>query len=115
MYNKVCRNAKKLFYSGKFDEFSKNGRKTWDTVREVLKTKKRRENVPNFFKDHGRILTDSNEIAVGFNKFFAGIGPELASKIPESNIPFDQFLGAQIEEDFIFFQNYTCPTIPNSI
>ena len=40
LYNKVCRNAKRSFYNHKFNEFSSNRHKTWDTIREVIKTKK---------------------------------------------------------------------------
>ena len=44
-YNKICWTAKKLFYDSKFTEFSSDMRKTWNTIRDIIGTKKRRKNV----------------------------------------------------------------------
>ena len=56
-------------------------RKSWDTIREVLGTKKRKENIPDFFQNNNELITGTLNIAEGFNKFFAGIGPKLAKEI----------------------------------
>ena len=78
-------------------------RKTWDTIREVMGTKKRKENIPDFFKNNTQEeIRGAQKIAEGFNSFFAGIGPELANNIAPSNIDFRTFLGPQNEEMFIF-------------
>ena len=42
-------------------------RKTWDTIREVIGSKKHRDNIPDYFNYNGKILTESLEIAEGFN------------------------------------------------
>ena len=68
-------------------------RKTWDTIREVVGSKKYKENLPDFLKQNGQILTGSLEIAEGFNEFFAGIGPKLANSIPPTNIDFRDSMG----------------------
>ena len=102
IYKKICGHAKMSFYSGKFKEFSSNSKKTWDTLRDILRTKKRRENIPDFFKNNGKIITESKDIADGFNSFLGGIGPELASSFPETHNSFQNFLGPQNQENFIF-------------
>ena len=102
IYNKIKRTSKRQYYDSKFKEFSSNMRKTWDTIREVTRTKKRKENMPDYFKNNGEIITGAASIAEGFNSFFSSIGPELANNISPSNINFESFLGAQIEEEFIF-------------
>ena len=67
-------------------------------------SKKRRENIPEYFKHNGRIVTGSLEIAEGCNTLFAGIGPELAESIGHSQTNFIDFLGPALEETFVFAQ-----------
>ena len=102
IYNKLVRASKINYYNTKFTEYSTNMRKTWDTIRDVIGSKKRRDNVPDYFKRNGKIITGSIEIAEEFNSFFAGIGPELANSIRPSQLNFKTFLGNSIRENFIF-------------
>ena len=52
-------------------------------------TKKRKENIPDFLKNNSNEeIRGAQQIAEGFNSFFAGIGPELANNIAPSNIDF---------------------------
>ena len=96
IFNMTKRAAKKSYYDNKFNEFSTNARKTWDTLREVLGSKKKRANIPDYFKNNGAIISGSKDIAEGFNSFFAGIGPKLANSIGPSNLSFEDFLGSKI-------------------
>ena len=102
IYNKLIRASKINYYKTKFEEYSTNMRKTWDTIRDVIGSKKRKENIPDYFKEKGALITGSIEIAEGFNSFFAGIGPELANSIKPSHLNFKAFLGTPISENFIF-------------
>ena len=77
-------------------------KKTWETIREVLGTQKHREDIPDFFRGAGSIITGSKNIANGFNDFFSGIGPELANKIQPSGTNFSDYLGDRVQDDFIF-------------
>ena len=45
--------------------------------------KKCRDNIPDYFKHNGEIISGPKNIANGFNDFFTKIGPELASAIRE--------------------------------
>ena len=76
--------------------------KTWETIGEVTSSKKYKECIPEYFKKNGEVITGSLEIANGFNHFFAEIGPKLANEIAPTNTDFNQFLGAPIEDNFIF-------------
>ena len=102
VFNKVRRAAKKDYYSNQFAENKNNIKRTWDVIREVIGKRKHRENLPDFFKHNGTILTEAKDIAEGFNGFFAGIGPELASKFTVNNNKFRTYLGNAIDENFIF-------------
>ena len=55
IYNKLVRASKINYYNTKFTEYSTNMRKTWDTIRDVIGSKKRRDNVPDYFKRNGKL------------------------------------------------------------
>ena len=55
----------------------------------IGKTKySKKPNFPQKLKIGNKIKTGENEIANGFNKYFADIGPSLAKNIPNPSIPF---------------------------
>ena len=62
VFNKVRRAAKKTYFSDQFAEYTNNIKKTWDTIREVIGKRKHRENLPDFFRDNGSILTEAKDI-----------------------------------------------------
>ena len=82
--------------------FAKDIKKTWTTINEVLGREKNKDCLPKYFISNGHILSDSFEIAQGFNDFFSNIGPELASHIPDSGRDFREFLSEEIKENFVF-------------
>ena len=98
-----------MHYSSTFKVHTKNMRKTWQTIREVLGTKKSKNDVPSFFRENGDIISDLPSIANGFNNFFSGIGPELADKIPKSNKSFESFMGEPEPDNFHF--SHVHPTL----
>ena len=102
MYNKLRRSAKKMYYDKQFVKFARNSKQTWSVIREVIGTRKQKDQIPNFFQKNGQIITDSLEIANGFNTFFAGIGPKLASEIEISDINFESFLLNENPNSFEF-------------
>ena len=69
-----------------------NSRQTWSVIREVPGTKRQKDQVPDLFRQNGQFISKYLDIANGFNTFFTGIGPKLASEIGESNISFDSFM-----------------------
>ena len=101
-YNKLRRAAKKLYYKNRFNKFISDSKQTWSLIREIIGTKKDKNQLPDFFKDNGQIITDNLEIANGFNKFFAQIGPNLASEIGVSDVSFETFLEDNNSNNFEF-------------
>ena len=55
---------------GKLKEFSKDAKKTWSTINEVLGRVKNVNDMPKRFISNGNVLSGSLEIAEGFNDFF---------------------------------------------
>ena len=92
LYNKLRRAAKKMHYDEQFKRYAKNSKQTWSVIREVLGTKKQKDQIPEFFRQNGEFISEYLDIANGFNNFFAGIGPKLASDIGNSPDDFQSFL-----------------------
>ena len=77
-------------------------KKSWEVVREVLGTVKNKSNIPSYFSDNGSIIQGNYNIAQGFNKFFCEIGPKLAENIPISTKSYKDYLGNEMEENFVY-------------
>ena len=77
-YNYLLRKAKHCHYNDKFEEYSGNLRKTWETIRELIGKNKNKIYIPDFFRNGDVTISGDKNIADGFNDFFSSIGPELA-------------------------------------
>ena len=76
-----------------FELHKNNLKQTWTLIRDVIGCQtKKRENLPNFFRQNKDILNDPKDIANGFNDFFAGIGPQLAEEIGPTTISYKSYL-----------------------
>ena len=75
--NNAIKNAKKSYYLKSFTACDGNSRKTWEIINEVTGRKSEKA-IINELEFEDKILTDPTEIAQGFNKFFAEIGPLFA-------------------------------------
>ena len=89
-YLKQCtRFAKREHYVHEFTEYKNDIRKTGDTLKDIINTKKSKSDVPPYFVEHGDKISGSKTIADKFNEYFTKIGPELASSVDMSRkIPF---------------------------
>ena len=93
LFNKCRKAAKKTFYAEQFETHKSNIKKTWTLIRDVIGSRaKKRENLPNFFRENNEILSNPLDIANGFNDFFAGIGPNLAEAIQPSSRSFRSYM-----------------------
>ena len=67
--------------------------KTWKLLNEVINKRKIRAPFPSSFKSEGKIMTDPEEIADKFCKYFNNIGPNLAGAIRDYNSSVSSFIG----------------------
>ena len=100
-YNKNVKVAKKLYISDLLTKYRKDVKMTWRTINDLIGKKKVNNNMfpKNIFHD-GKEVSSKREIANVFNTFFSSIGSDLASKIPDSEIPFTTFLN-RIDKDMV--------------
>ncbi len=70
IYNETLRRAKQTYYNKKFQEYSSNMRKTWETIREVIGKHKNKIYIPEYFCNWEETILGDKNIAEGFNNFF---------------------------------------------
>ena len=71
--------TKRLYYHRTFLLCQNNVRKTWSVIKETLQRKKKHE-MPNEFLWNNHAITDMNEIANEFNRYFISIGHSQSGK-----------------------------------
>ena len=63
-----------------------NGKKTWETISEVLKNKNKKTTVTDtFITSNGVPCTDNTDIANNFNIYFTNVGNTLAAILPQTD------------------------------
>ena len=73
------------------ETYDKNSSKTWETIDEVTRRKSDKAAI-NELELNGARINNSTEIAEGFNKFFAEIGPDLSRDIEVVGTFFDEIV-----------------------
>ena len=86
--NHIIRLAKYSYYDKKFLNAKNDLKETWKLIYEVINNRKRKPSSPSSFKSDSRVITDPLEIANSFCSYYTNIGPNLASKIPLTNLSF---------------------------
>ena len=79
--NKNIRLVKTSYYSEQLNKYSKDIKKTWQTLNGIIKKCKPKKEFPNFFYVNEEQITDVPEIANHFNLYFANIGSNLSASI----------------------------------
>ena len=93
--------AKKSYFSEQFDKCKFDVKSTWKVINEALKSKTSSDLPKHILKD-GLQIDNSADIAQAFNEYFVNLGPDLASKIPNSQTSFHSFLKERNSESLFF-------------
>ena len=97
------RSAKQHYYKFQFKKYKNDIRKTWSTIKLILNKTKKTSSFPNHFISDGRKVTNAEEIANKFNKYFTDIGPLLSQKINiNSSKSYKSFLSDEVAHSFEF-------------
>ena len=92
LYNYSIRNAKRLYYEKKLENFKLNSKSMWRILNEVINKKKCSGKLPKSFTVDNHEISNPIEIADQFCDYFTNVGPSLARKIPSSTLSFRSFL-----------------------
>ena len=77
---------RKNYFKEKFDMHRNNGKKTWETISEILKNKNKKTKVTDtFITSNGVPCTDNTDIANNFNIYFTTVGNTLAANLPQTD------------------------------
>ena len=94
LFQKLLKKAKSNYYSNLLNKHNFDSKKTWQIINEVTGRKKAsNDTFPKNVKHNGTMLNDKHKICTEFNKYFVNVGPNLASKIPQVNSDYKDFLG----------------------
>ena len=103
---KSITSAKKKYYDTEFHKHCNDMKNTWKTINIILNRGKKKQNIAYLNTTKGKI-TDKQEIASALNSFFAKIGTDLASTLPQPSAPYTAHLKKSISFSFSF--NLTTP------
>ena len=106
IYKASVREAKRQYYDNIFNAYSKDMKKTWETINTLIKKGKKTHSIPNLFQDENKNYATFSEITEGFNSFFVNVGPRLANEIPNCGKHFQDYMGDPSDQHFVF-QNIT--------
>ena len=87
----TIRASKNLYFSRRFENSRGNMSATWKNINDVL-GKSKHMNLNCKYNNGNRVYDNPKDIVNGFNDYFANVGKEQASKIPNSNKHFKDFL-----------------------
>ena len=79
------RESKENYYIKYFEDNKLNLHITWNGIKKIINLKKSNKSQPRCIKINETYITDQNEIAKNFNKYFATIVEKIDNKTPKSN------------------------------
>ena len=79
--DRSIREVKKQYYKKDFQNLKDDIKKTWGKINDILNRNRRTGELPSYFCDGNKVITDNTDIANCFNNFFCSIGPTLANSI----------------------------------
>ena len=80
-----------MYFCKQFDLYKKDVKNTWKVIKNVLQSNAQKSTVSKINVD-GEIIENPQNLANAFNEYFVGIGPNLASIIPDASKHFTDFL-----------------------
>ena len=85
--------SKTLYFTSKLDECQKDARKVWNVIRSMLPNSKPIKEIPDSLVTDRGTISDYQNVADKFNKFFCSMGSNLANNFSNTSIkPFFTYL-----------------------
>ena len=101
--------SKKLYYTSKFDECQNDARKLWNVILSTLPNSKPIKDTPDSLVTDRGTISDCQNIADEFNKFFCSIGSNLANNFPNTSFKsFSTYLNKRVSSSI--YLNIPNPT-----
>ena len=97
--NRMCRNAKRLKFKNDCENCKGDCKKMWKVVNKVTEKKTKSNTYPSFIETRNADgdlvkIKDKVDIANAMNRQFTEMGSKLASKLPQTQAKFSDYLNA---------------------
>ena len=110
----VLKCAETKYYADILEKNRSNLKQTWVILKSIINKNKSSRIQEKFKLNDGSTTTEKSVISEKFYDFFINIGPSLARKIPEQNIPPSQFMGDRVTNT-IFLEPVTIEEVKNIV
>jgi hypothetical protein len=91
IYNTLIRLSKKLYFEKNLQTHTKNSKKTWDLLKEAIKSNNRPAKIDQL-KSGDILITDQQRISNEFNKFFSEVGVHISNSINPTSLDPEDFV-----------------------
>ena len=81
---RIMRSSKRDYYSKVLEDNKSNIKNTWKVLNGIIKKGSGKVGYPTYFQTNSKTFNDMSLVADEFNKFFVGVGPDLAKKIRDT-------------------------------
>jgi hypothetical protein len=92
MFTKIKRKMKILYYKKILEENKNNSKKCWSVLHQALGKLNSKSSFPKTFLINNSQISDTREIAEGFNNFFSNIGFQTSHNVPQTNKHFSSYM-----------------------
>ena len=100
----LTRKNKEEYYKKYFNKHSKNLKKVWNGIKEIININQKSSSFPSSLKDKDTIITDQKEIADHFNNYFSSIAENiLQSRKYEGKHSYQEYLKHPLPNSHMFF------------
>lgn len=111
MLRKVQRLSKQNYYKELLGTYRNDIKNTWRTFNKIIGKTNDKSNISHVFRVDGSLITEEDEIANKFCKYFSEIGKQYADNISASSKSPQYYLGQTPKTNSMFFH----PTDPDEI
>ena len=88
----LCKRSKANYFANYFHKNSRDIRKIWQGVKDIISLKASSSAKPISLKINGTVTSDPLLVANSFNSYFSSVAGKIRSEIPESDRHFSSFL-----------------------
>ena len=110
LYNKLCREARKTYYSDLIYSYGNDVKKTWSVIREIIQKSRTKNELPNTFMVDDTPISDGRTIANKFNTFFSCVGKNKNENIETVKTNYDRHLTEKHPNSF-----FMTPVTPENL
>jgi Reverse transcriptase (RNA-dependent DNA polymerase) len=108
LYFKTLKASKQLYFQSALGRHQSDSKKTWEILRKAINNKRKSDNSILSIVVGGRSISDPEQMADNFNKFFVGVASSIVNEIHPSNNEIDLNFANSLDDanaDALKFRN----------